>query len=349
MESLLHNEKVKLILKVVFIALGLYVVFVFGLPLIWPVVVGYIIAKINYPIVNFLNKKVQFHKTVATILVLAAFITIAGVAGVYLGKVLISQMKNLMSNWNVIMLEIDSYVKNVCGGVEKGLNLVDGALYTVVSDGFSTCLETGRKKMFSLIMNNSVTAFMKMIELVIAVIVIIMTAYFFVKDKEKIDRWFATYPFARETAFISEKIKFVFSAYIKAQAVIMLFSTVICFAAFSFIKNPYSLILAIVVGLLDALPMIGIGVILIPWGVILLISGSAKNGIVLILTFVICYTLREILEPKLIGGKVGMSPIASLIAIYVGYRLLGIIGVVLGPVAYVVLKESVRIKEKNEG
>lgn len=349
MDSILQNKKIRLMLKIIVIVAGIFFAIRYIFPFVWPVVVGYIIAMLISPIVKFLNRKGQFHNAVATILVLMTFLIVAGVSGCCIGKILISQIKNLMSNWNVLTLEIDSCVKNVCVGFEKGLNLGDGVLYTVVSDGFNSCLETGRKRIVSLIMNNSVSAFIKMIEFVVAFIVVVMTAYFFVKDKEKIDRWLATYPFAEETTFLSEKLKLVFRVYIKAQIVIMLVTTVICFAAFSMIKNPYSLLLAILVGLLDALPMVGIGVILIPWGIILLIWGSVQNGIVLIAAFVICYTLREILEPKLIGEKVGMSPIASLIAVYAGYKALGITGVILGPVIYVVLKESINVKEKNEG
>lgn len=347
MEQLLHNEKVKLILKIVIITVGIYLVFRFVLPLVWPIVIGYIIAKVISPVIRFLNEKGQFDKNLATVLVLATFIIVSVFAGFFLGKILISQAKNLAANWDEIIFQMDCQVKNICSGFEQGLKLGQGEIYMLISEGFSNCLEMGKDKVISVVMNNSVSAFIKMIEGFAAVLVAVMAAFFFLKDDDKISRWFETYPFAKETKYISDKLKFVFKAYLRAQLIIMLVNAVVCFAGFSIIKNPYSLILAIVVGLMDALPLLGLGVILVPWAVFCFIWGTAKNGIVLIVTFVICYILREILEPKLIGGKVGIPPITSLITIYAGYKLFGLIGVILGPVAYVTIKESLKVDTGN--
>lgn len=347
MDFILHNEKVKLIVKIIIITLGIYLAILYVLPLVWPVVIGYMIAKLMNPFVDFMNKKLQFNKNLATVIVLGIFVVISVFVGFFLGKMLISQIKNLTRNWNQIIWEMDCQVKDICCGFEKTLSLRDGEIYTLVSDGFNNCIEKGKDKVLAVVMNNSVSVFIRMIEFLAAILVAVMSAFFFIKDDENISRWFSTYPFAKETKYITDKLKFVFKAYLRAQLIIMVGSTILCFIGFTVIKNPYSLILAIAVGVMDALPLLGLGIVLIPWAVFCFISGTAKNGIVLMITFVLCYILREILEPKLIGGKVGIPPLTSIITIYAGYKLFGLIGVILGPVAYVTIKESLKVNTET--
>lgn len=344
MEQLLHNEKIKLIFKIIIITASIYLAIRFLLPLIWPVVVGYMIAKLIAPLVKFMNEKAQYHKNIAIVLVLGTFVIVSVIIGFFLGKMLISQIQNLAGNWNEIALEMDCQVKNICLCFEQGLQLRDGEIYALVSDGFNNCLQMGRERVVSVVMNNSVSAFIKIIEWMAVVLVAVMSAFFFLRDDDVIHQWIETYPFAKETKYITGKLKFVFKAYLKAQIVIMMITTMICFFGFTLIGNPYSLLLAIGVGLMDALPLLGVGLVLVPWAIYCFIFGAAKNGIVLMITFVICYMIREILEPRLIGGKVGIPPLTSLLTIYVGYKLFGLIGVVLGPVAYVTIKESLNVK-----
>lgn len=347
MEGILQNEKVKFIIKLFLIAAGIYLTMSYVLPVVWPIVVGFLIAKLISPLVDILHKKLQFHKNLATVIVLTVFVVVVTIGGFYIGKLLISQVKNLAQNWNIIMYEVDGQVKRICDGVEKGLSLAGGEIYNMVSDGFYSFLDSGRDRVVSVLMNNSVPVFIKLIEGFVAVLVAIMSAFFFIRDNEKISHWFANYSFAKETKYISAKLSFVFKAYLKAQLVIMIGSAIICFIGFTIIDNPYSLILAIVIGVMDALPLLGLGVVLLPWAVVCIFAGSVKNAIVLIITFVLCYILREILEPRLIGEKVGIPPLTSLITIYGGYKLFGIIGVILGPVAFVLIRESLQASEKN--
>ena len=116
---------------------------------------------------------------------------------------------------------------------------------------------------------------------------------------------------------------------------------VICAVGLAFVGNSYYILLGVIVGILDALPLIGVGVVMIPWSIVYMFMGEYLKAATMFTIFIICYLLREFLEPKLMGQKIGMSPIASLISIYVGYRLFGIIGMVAGPFVYVLVREIV--------
>lgn len=337
MESILKNEKFRTVAKTISVIAVMFISIRYILPLILPIVIGLVISKLIAPFVNFFGKKLSFHRKMAAAITIIILAVISAFLSGYLGRTLITQITNLVRNWNGIVTQLDRQVKTICQCAEKGFNLTNGAVYTMVSSGVNSCIELGKSRMISVVMNNSVPAFIKLIEFFAAVIVMVMATWFFTTEEIKIPM------FEREAKYIGEKIEFMFRAFIRAQIIIMLVTIVICFAAFTFMKNPYSLLVAILVGFMDALPLIGIGIILLPWAVVCLVAGNVKNAIVLVITFMICYILREILEPRLIGDKVGMSPIMSLVAIYAGYKLFGLIGAFLGPLVYIAIKEGIKM------
>ena len=109
--------------------------------------------------------------------------------------------------------------------------------------------------------------------------------------------------------------------------------------------------MGIVIGLLDALPFIGTGTILIPWGAFQMFTGKFWVGVCLVLLFLVTNTLREFLEPKLIGDRMGIYPIAMVAAVYIGICVYGVAGVALGPVSLMLIVEIWRElhDERTEG
>ena len=120
------------------------------------------------------------------------------------------------------------------------------------------------------------------------------------------------------------------------------------------IRAPYPLIMAIVIALLDLLPVIGVGFVLIPWGAWSFIVGNTSFGIGLTVLFVLHTVLRQVLEPRIVGKNLGMHPLLTLIFIYVGYSLFGIIGILLVPIFTVLVnvafnkKDSAKISDDTK-
>ncbi len=108
--------------------------------------------------------------------------------------------------------------------------------------------------------------------------------------------------------------------------------------AFVFLGVEYALALALLVALLDALPVIGVGTVLVPWGVVRLLLGDTRLGISLLVLFAFNAILRQFIEPKIIGDSLGISPILSLVLLYVSYGVFGLFGVVLIPLFTVILR-----------
>jgi predicted PurR-regulated permease PerM len=108
------------------------------------------------------------------------------------------------------------------------------------------------------------------------------------------------------------------------------------------------MLFGVAIGLFDAFPVLGSGMLLVPWSVISFIRGKAFDGAVLLTLFGICQFMREYLEPKLLGGKMGIKPVQSLMAIYIGYELFGVLGLFLGPFGLVLIKSMWRVTETEK-
>jgi predicted PurR-regulated permease PerM len=107
--------------------------------------------------------------------------------------------------------------------------------------------------------------------------------------------------------------------------------------------------LGIFIAILDALPIIGSGMILIPWSIIMLINGNIFAAAILITVYLLCQIIREIVEPKLIGNRIGIRPLYTLMSMYVGLKLFGIAGFILGPVGLIIIIAIIKsLNEKKE-
>ena len=105
---------------------------------------------------------------------------------------------------------------------------------------------------------------------------------------------------------------------------------VLC-AGFLLLQISFAPLWAALISLVDALPILGTGTILLPWSLICLLQGEPIRAVGLLGIYICAAILRSILEPKLIGKQLGLDPLLTLLAMYTGYRLWGILGMLLAP------------------
>ena len=103
------------------------------------------------------------------------------------------------------------------------------------------------------------------------------------------------------------------------------------------LRAPYPLMLAILIAVLDLLPVIGVGTVLIPWSVWSFVTGESALGIGLAALFLLHTVLRQIIEPKIVGKNLGIHPVLTLVFLYVGYSLFGFVGLILVPILTVLV------------
>lgn len=137
-----------------------------------------------------------------------------------------------------------------------------------------------------------------------------------------------------------EKIAGVLGGYIRAQGVLMLVITLIAAAGLLLGRVGNALLLAVLTGLLDALPFVGSGIVLVPTSLWQLMTGNFRGACAAVIAYALCIAARELLEPKLLGKQVGIYPVAMFFAVYAGVKLFGFSGIFLGPLYLVLFKEG---------
>jgi len=132
--------------------------------------------------------------------------------------------------------------------------------------------------------------------------------------------------------------------YLKAEAILVLISFVISLVGliiYSVIgfNIKYPLLVAICIGFVDALPILGSGAVMVPWAVIEACKGDIRLGIAILGLWIVMTIVRQVLEPKIVGGQIGIHPIFTIIAMYTGVKFCGVVGLFVGPIVLIILRD----------
>jgi predicted PurR-regulated permease PerM len=130
-----------------------------------------------------------------------------------------------------------------------------------------------------------------------------------------------------------------FGKWLRAQAILMGLTFAETAVGLAVAGVEYFLLLALVVAFVDALPVLGSGTVLLPWGIVTLFTGNPAKGVLIILTFLIVSLVRGLTEPRLVGKQIGLHPLATVASMYIGFKAIGIWGLLLFPIAVIMLKQ----------
>lgn len=131
--------------------------------------------------------------------------------------------------------------------------------------------------------------------------------------------------------------------YIKSQLILMAITFIILAISLTIIQVPKTILISLGISILDILPIIGSGIIMIPWSIISFISGKNQMGINLAVIYVVLIIIRQIIEPRILGKAIGIKPLYTFMATILGSLLLGPIGMILGPLIAVVINSTLMI------
>ncbi|MFC5468376.1 sporulation integral membrane protein YtvI [Cohnella suwonensis] len=124
--------------------------------------------------------------------------------------------------------------------------------------------------------------------------------------------------------------------FLRAQFFISMITYLMSFVGLLLIGTGYPLAIALLIVIVDILPILGVGSALIPWAIYRIVIGDMYTGIGLVILFLVITVVRRIVEPKILGDAVGIGALSALISLYVGYELVGVVGVFLGPIVVIV-------------
>lgn len=140
----------------------------------------------------------------------------------------------------------------------------------------------------------------------------------------------------------------VLLGWLRAQAVMTAAVFALLLAGLLLMRIDNALPLSALIALADSLPLLGAGLFLLPWGLAALLLGQTAQGVGLLLLYVVLCVVRSALEPRLVGRQLGLSPLVSLTAFYLGWRLAGVWGMLLGPLVALMLAKSLEWEYSKE-
>ena len=146
-------------------------------------------------------------------------------------------------------------------------------------------------------------------------------------------RWQGTLSAAAST------LRSTFWKWLKAESLLCFITFCLLLAGFWYLRIDYALLTAVLVALVDALPVLGAGTVLVPWAIYHLLLGSLPRGVALLALYAIILLVRSLMEPRIMAAQAGLSPLSALLAMYLGYRLFGVWGMLLLPVALLFVKQ----------
>ena len=330
------------ILYVVLILIGLYLAFKLSV-FYMPFLIAFIISLIIEPAIRVLMKKMKLTRRVSSIII---FI----IASILIVGALIWGLISLFSETSNLLKELNLYVEKayiVFQNITNQFNKIHlpNELINIVQNSTGGIINTMsswiRNSLMGLI--NIVTSIPT---IAIYFTITIMALYLICVDKvyilDQIEHHLPKKWVFKLGTHIRELIK-TLGEYLKAEVTLILVSFVISLVGLYILKFTgfnieFPLLMALFIGFVDALPILGSGTVMVPWAVISGLNGDIKLGIAIIILFAVMSIIRQFLEPRLVSKHIGTHPIFTLIAMYTGFKFLGIIGLLIGPITLIIIK-----------
>ena len=330
------------------ISLCILLVCVFLLPriIIWfmPFVTGWIIALIASPLVHFFEKRLKIRRKAGTAFVIISVIALVILAGYLIGAQLVEQIAEFIGDvpklWEAAQedfAQIGEKLSVALKYLPAELQLTINSITGNVQEYFGGIMES--------ISEPTITALGNFVgslpNIVISVIMSLLFAYFYVADKGYLsgllEKAIPDSVLAR-LQMIKRGLTKAVGGYFKAQLKIEVWMYLLLGIGFSILKVKYAFLIAIGVAILDLLPFFGTGTVLIPWAIIKFLSADYKMVIGLLIIWGVGQLARQIIQPKIVGDSVGLAPIPTIILLFVGYRVAGVIGMIIAvPIGIIIL------------
>ncbi len=318
-----------MVLAVVFVVPPLFKLFL-------PLIVAWLIAMLANPLVRFLENKIKImrkHGTVIVIVVVLALIC-AAIYGIIC--FIAVQVSSLVGELPELYQSVVNNLQSAMSSLHDKFNIIPADIQSMfgkrnmqLNEYILTALKSLKSSPVSTVGNVASS----LIDFFVLLILTLMMTYFFVADHDRIKESVAKHTpdsIKKGWQMVKDIIVKAIGGYLKACFQIMIVIFAILFIIFLLMGQKYAALIAFITAFLDFLPFVGTGTVLTPWAVYCVITGNYSSALILVGAYFITLFVHRILEPKLIGDSVGMSPFLTLISMFIFYRLIGMLGLIIG-------------------
>lgn len=328
----------KVVASLAFSLAGTVLFLYFGYKLLgffMPFVIGWLIASVASPVVVWLEKRVNLIKKWGSALIIIGVLGLVGLLAYLSVSTLAREVVSLTQDIPDIYQELESGMDMIGENLKGFFRMLPAG----IQDGWHTIMNNLDKTAGDIIGRLSeptVSAagrFAKGIpSVLIATIVTFISAYFFIAEREEVLRWskqIAPDALVRRMTMVVDNFKYAVGGYFKAQFKIMVVVYVLLAAGFLILRIHFAFLLALLIAFLDFLPFFGTGTALIPWAVYKFLMGDYKMVVGLLVLYGVTQLVRQLIQPKLVGDSMGLNPLVTLVLLYAGYKLGGVLAMIL--------------------
>lgn len=338
-------------LRLLLTAIGLWAAVRLGPPLVSlfaPFLLALGMAWLLAPAVKWLHGKLRVNRKVLSLLLL--ILVFAGLATLLwaLGSAGVGELLSLAGSWEELLSSLESVINTIGALFYRIMDQLPLAVRQPMDglvDQVFRWLETAIPQLISRAVDWATDMVKGLPSFAVATVVFLMASYFLTADyphlrAQVVDR------LPEGPRYVLSMVKRAFSVgfggYVRAEVILSVGVFFILLGGFMLIHQPYALLLAFALAVLDFIPILGSGTVMVPWAVVDVITGDYRHAVGLLAVWGVVALFRRLAEPKVLGNQTGLSPILSLISVYVGMKVADVAGMVLGPVVCLVFLNMVR-------
>lgn len=339
-----YKKVTRRLLIVLFTILGLY----FGIKLsifYIPFLIAFVISLLIEPIIRKIMKYTTLTRKVSAVL------TMVIVFGLIIG-LLIWGISSIITESSNLLGGLNGYVKTTSEYINHFIKDFKVDNFHIPEE-LRNIAESSANDMITMLTNvvkqwlTNIIGSMKYLPTALIYIgITILATYFVCADKlyilDQIE-YHMPQKWVKKMGLHAREIIDTLGGYLKAQVTLVFISFSIVLIGLYIFKLldwevTYPFMAALGIGFVDALPILGSGTVMLPWAIIAATKGNLKLAIGLMTVYVITIIIRQLLEPKIISNHIGIHPIFTLIAMYTGFKIIGVIGMFIGPILLIILK-----------
>lgn len=337
------ENKKRFLINIAFFAvviLLIYIVFKSLLAYLMPFVIAVLVAALLQRPARFLHKKIKVPKSICSVvLVLLTYILAVGVIGtaVYF---LYQQLYGFFTDMSEYIPHINEFVDRIKNMAISISNALPDEIIEHLNTLPSTAVDSITSKATAVLSNFAAGLVTSTPQLLVSCIVTVVASCYIAADYDFLYEYFTSNAPQKLSTFFKDVKSSVSETMVKVlrgYLLLMLLTFAELTLSMYILGIKYAVVVAAIVSIIDILPILGTGTVLIPWSIISFINGNYLLGIGLIVTYVVVTIVRNFLEPKVIGHQVGLYPLLTLVAMFTGLRLFGFFGMLLLPVVLILL------------
>lgn len=343
----------KRILPPVALGIGVLLGFQYLLPLTLPVLLGLAIAAGLTPLIRWVQQHFSLRHSTAAGLCVTGVLLVLLLGLSLLGRFLVRQLSFLNENLPLILSSLSHYGEGLSRWSSQLAQELPGGAGDAVESWSNRLLSSGgtlAEKLYEGAFSLVSGFLSRLPDNLLFFITLLLSSYFgaselprlraFCREHLPQNRW-------QQLVSLVGSIKSVLMGWLRAQIKLMGVTFLLLFTGFVLLQVRFALLLGLGIAFLDALPLFGTGTVLIPWGLISMMSGDFRLGVGLLLLYGAAALIRNVLEPKFLGAQMGVSPLLTLLSIYVGYRICGVVGMILLPILTMLAAEVLATRREQ--